>query len=152
MYDNEFQKIDGELQSPTNRQMQTLFSLWIKTASLLPLQEIPTILIHYLLHQAYGIIAATGGMQGFLEKRNFTILFTKGKKTTSIHIIDWQRIILVVIFDQRSSLGLVRLRVKKAAEGLAKIFDEITSKSEKRKWKAARQQNRLWGDKWWGYW
>ena len=54
-----------------------------------------------------------------------------------------QRVILVVIFDQRSSLGLVRLRVKKAAEVLAKIFDEIASKSEKEKWRAARQQNRL---------
>jgi hypothetical protein len=44
-----------------------------------------------------------------------------------------QRIILVVIFDGRSSLGLVRLRVKKSAEALGKIFEEITQKVEKEK-------------------
>lgn len=39
----------------------------------------------------------------------------------------------VAIFDNRSSLGLVRLRVKKASEFLTKIFDEITHKAEKEK-------------------
>ncbi len=40
------------------------------------------------------------------------------------------RIILVVVFDERSSLGLVRLRVKKAGAELAKIFEEIQKKAE----------------------
>jgi hypothetical protein len=44
-----------------------------------------------------------------------------------------QRIILVVIFDSRTSLGLVRLRVKKASEALGRIFDDITLKVEKEK-------------------
>ena len=38
--------------------------------------------------------------------------------------------ILVVIFDERSSLGLVRLRVKKAGAELAKVFEEVRKKSE----------------------
>ena len=41
-----------------------------------------------------------------------------------------QRIILVVVFDDRSSLGLVRLRVKKAGAELARIFEEIHKKAE----------------------
>jgi len=41
-----------------------------------------------------------------------------------------QRVILVVIFDQRSSLGLVRLRVKKASDELAGIFAELARKTE----------------------
>ena len=36
------------------------------------------------------------------------------------------RVILVVIFDARSSLGLVRLRVKKASEELAQIFEQLS--------------------------
>ena len=38
------------------------------------------------------------------------------------------RVILVVIFDSRSSLGLVRLRVKKASEELNKIFESLLKK------------------------
>ena len=38
------------------------------------------------------------------------------------------RVILVVIFDTRSSLGLVRLRVKKASDELNKIFDGLLKK------------------------
>ncbi len=41
-----------------------------------------------------------------------------------------RRIILVIIFDERSSLGLVRLRVKKANVELARLFEEIQKKSE----------------------
>ncbi len=39
--------------------------------------------------------------------------------------------ILVVIFDDRSSLGLVRLRVKKAGAELGRIFEEIQKKTER---------------------
>ena len=39
------------------------------------------------------------------------------------------RVILVVIFDARSSLGLVRLRVKRACEELTHIFDSLLKKT-----------------------
>jgi len=35
------------------------------------------------------------------------------------------RLILVVIFDQRSSVGLVRLRVRRASEDLARILKSV---------------------------
>jgi hypothetical protein len=35
----------------------------------------------------------------------------------------------VVIFDQRSSLGLVRLRVKKASDELTVIFEDLAKKT-----------------------
>ncbi|KKL10031.1 hypothetical protein LCGC14_2559930, partial [marine sediment metagenome] len=43
------------------------------------------------------------------------------------------RVILAVVFDSRSSIGLVRLRVKKSSENLAQIFSEISGKAEKDK-------------------
>jgi hypothetical protein len=43
------------------------------------------------------------------------------------------RVILVVIFDERSSLGLVRLRVKKASQDLNGVFDSIMQKVEAEK-------------------
>ena len=45
-------------------------------------------------------------------------------------------VILVVIFDSRSSLGLVRLRVKKASEELNGIFESLLKKvAETPEWK-----------------
>ena len=76
-----------------------------------------------------GNIAATGGLAKLIGEKEFSILFHEGEKD-NIHIsIIGHRVILVVIFDEKSSLGLVRLRVKKTSEELAKIFVEIESKS-----------------------
>ncbi len=78
-----------------------------------------------------GNIAATGGMAKLIGEKEFTILFHEGEKD-NIHIsIIAKRVILVIIFDHRSSLGLVRLRVKKSSELLSRIFDEIQQKKER---------------------
>ena len=41
--------------------------------------------------------------------------------------------ILVVMFDDRSSLGLVRLRVKKASEELGEIFEQLARRQVERR-------------------
>lgn len=77
-----------------------------------------------------GNIAATGGLAKLIGEKEFSILFHEGEKD-NIHIsIVGGRVILVVIFDQRSSLGLVRLRVKKASEELGTVFDDLAKKTE----------------------
>src|SRR5512134_3773303 len=61
-----------------------------------------------------GCIAATGGLAKILGEEEFPIHFHQGERD-NLHItLVGSRMILVVIFDERSSLGLVRLRVKKA--------------------------------------
>lgn len=80
---------------------------------------------------AAGNIAATGGLAQLLGEKEFSILFHEGERD-NLHIsIVGQRGILVVIFDDRSSLGLVRLRVKKASDELAEVFIKIADKVEK---------------------
>jgi predicted regulator of Ras-like GTPase activity (Roadblock/LC7/MglB family) len=75
-----------------------------------------------------GNIAATGGLAKLVGEKEFAIQFHEGEKD-NIHIsIVGSRVILVVIFDQRSSLGLVRLRVKKASAAISAIFEEISEK------------------------
>ncbi len=75
-----------------------------------------------------GNIAATGGLAKLIGEKEFSILFHEGAKD-NIHIsIVEQRVILVVIFDERSSLGLVRLRVKKANDALTKCIGSILKK------------------------
>jgi predicted regulator of Ras-like GTPase activity (Roadblock/LC7/MglB family) len=80
-----------------------------------------------------GNVAATDGLAKLIGEKEFSILFHEGEKD-NIHIsIVAQRVILVVIFDERSSLGLVRLRVKKASTELNDVFARIIQKVEKEK-------------------
>jgi predicted regulator of Ras-like GTPase activity (Roadblock/LC7/MglB family) len=78
-----------------------------------------------------GNVAATDGLARLIGEREFTILFHEGRKD-NIHIsIVGQRLILVVIFDERSSLGLVRLRVRKASGGIERILNEMEEKAQR---------------------
>jgi predicted regulator of Ras-like GTPase activity (Roadblock/LC7/MglB family) len=79
-----------------------------------------------------GNIAATGGLAKLIGEKEFSILFHEGEKD-NLHIsIVGGRVILVVLFDSRSSLGLVRLRVKKASEELTTIFEGLMKKAEEK--------------------
>ena len=67
-------------------------------------------------------------MAKLLKENEFATQFHEGEKA-NIHIqLVGNRVILVVIFDSRSSLGLVRLRVKKASEELNHIFEALLKK------------------------
>ncbi len=86
-----------------------------------------------------GSIAATGGLAKIIGEKEFPNIFHEGEKDNLHLSIVAQRAILVVMFDQRSSLGLVRLRVKKSGEELAKIFNAMVEK-------AANQQQEPFGE------
>jgi predicted regulator of Ras-like GTPase activity (Roadblock/LC7/MglB family) len=76
-----------------------------------------------------GNVAATDGLAKLIGEKEFSILFHEGERD-NIHIsIVGQRLILVVIFDERSSLGLVRLRVRKAAAELEDVLNQMASKA-----------------------
>ena len=78
-----------------------------------------------------GNVAATDGLARLIGEREFTILFHEGRKD-NIHIsIVGQRLILVVIFDERSSLGLVRLRVRKASTSVERILSDMEEKAQR---------------------
>ena len=77
-----------------------------------------------------GNVAATDGLAKLIGEREFSVLFHEGQQD-HIHIsIVAGRAILVVIFDDRSSLGLVRLRVKRANGEFERVFDEMMSREE----------------------
>ena len=134
MYEEEFQKIDEELQKLFQQANAKVVFLVDKNGQLIAsagdTHEIDTTSLASL---TAGNIAATGGIARLLGEKEFTILFHEVEKD-NIHIsLIGQRVILVVIFDKRSSLGLVRLRVKKSSEALVIIFNDITNKADKEK-------------------
>lgn len=134
MYEEEFRRIDVELKKLHQQANSKVVFLVDKNGQLIAsagdAHDLDTTSLASL---TAGNIAATGGIARLLGEKEFTILFHEGEKD-NIHIsLIGQRIILVVIFDSRSSLGLVRLRVKKASEALGRIFEEITQKVDKEK-------------------
>jgi len=60
---------------------------------------------------AAGNVAATGGMAQLIGEKEFPTLSHEGAHD-SIHISVIGRMLLIVVFDERSSLGLVKLRAK----------------------------------------
>ena len=75
-----------------------------------------------------GNVAATGGMAKLIGEDEFPTLSHEGAKE-SIHICVIGRVLLVVVFDDRSSLGLVKLRSKQISHELASAFAEIERES-----------------------
>ncbi|MET0413101.1 MAG: roadblock/LC7 domain-containing protein [Polyangiaceae bacterium] len=76
-----------------------------------------------------GNSAAMGGIAKLLREQEFATQFHEGENA-NIHIqLVGNRVILVVIFDSESSLGLVRLRVRRASDELTRIFDALLHKA-----------------------
>jgi len=92
--------------------------------------EVETLDVTSLSSLTAGNVAATGAIAQLLAEKEFAGQFHEGEKI-NIHIsIVGQRVILVILFDERSSLGLVRLRVKKATTELVHILDVLIKKSQ----------------------
>ncbi len=131
MYEEEFRLVDAELHRLYNQSNARVVFLVDKNGQLIAsVGETKGLDTTSLASLTAGNIAATGGMAKLLGEKEFSILFHEGEKD-NIHIsVIGQRVILVVIFDQRSSLGLVRLRVKKASEAIGKIFETLQAKAD----------------------
>jgi predicted regulator of Ras-like GTPase activity (Roadblock/LC7/MglB family) len=80
---------------------------------------------------AAGNIAATGGLASLIGEKEFSILFHEGERDNMHISVVANRLILVVIFDRRSSVGLVRLRVRRSAVELERILREVDAVAQR---------------------
>ena len=87
--------------------------------------EVGTLDTTSLASLAAGNVAATGGMAELIGEKEFPTLSHEGERE-SIHISVIGRLLLIVVFDERSSLGLVKLRSKQIAQQLSVMVDEIS--------------------------
>ena len=76
-----------------------------------------------------GNIAATEGLARLIGEKQFSSLFHEGERQHMHMTLVGGKAILVIVFDQRSSLGLVRLRVRKATAAMVEIFDAVSAKA-----------------------
>lgn len=77
---------------------------------------------------AAGNVAATSSMAQLIGERTFPTLSHEGEKE-SIYIYVIGRCLLCVVFDEKSTLGLVKLRVKRAQPELLGIIEDVTKSS-----------------------
>jgi len=131
MYEEEFHQITKILEKLVKEANAKVVFLVDKNGQLIAAEgETENLDTTSLASLTAGNIAATGGLAKLLGEKEFSILFHEGERD-NLHIsIVGMRVILVVIFDNRSSLGLVRLRVKKASDELNDIFNRLIQKAE----------------------
>ena len=77
---------------------------------------------------AAGNVAATSSMARLIGENEFPSVVHEGEKE-SIFISVIGRSLLVVVFDQRSTLGLVKLRTKKASFEVLAVLEEVARDS-----------------------
>jgi len=133
MYDEEFKQILAVIEKLLREANSKVIFLVDKNGQLIAgVGEVEKFDTTSLASLTAGNIAATGGLAKLIGEKEFSILFHEGEKD-NLHIsIVGGRVILVVLFDSRSSLGLVRLRVKKASDELTSIFNRLMQKSEEK--------------------
>jgi len=81
---------------------------------------------------AAGNVAATTSMAKLIGEDVFPAVVHEGERE-SIFISVIGRSLLVVVFDERSTLGLVKLRTKKASHEIASILEDVIRDSANRR-------------------
>ncbi len=130
MYQEEFQRLDGALKKlRQDAHARAIFLIDRTGQQIASAGEIDQFDTTSLASLTAGNVAATDGLAKLIGEREFSVLFHEGQRD-HIHIsIVAKRAILLVIFDERSSLGLVRLRVKRASSEMEQIFEEMLRKT-----------------------
>jgi predicted regulator of Ras-like GTPase activity (Roadblock/LC7/MglB family) len=132
MYQEEFQRLDQALKKlRVDANARAIFLIDRTGQQIAAAGEVEQFDTTSLASLTAGNVAATDGLAKLIGEREFSVLFHEGQRD-HIHIsIVAKRAILLVIFDERSSLGLVRLRVKRANQEMEQIFEEMQQKGEK---------------------
>lgn len=77
-----------------------------------------------------GSFASTKEIARLVGESEFSVLFHQGKKDHIHMSLVGDRSIMVVIFDDRTTIGMVRLYAKEAAAELGKVFESLANRPE----------------------
>src|SRR5437867_3621886 len=132
LYDEEFTRIKESLNRlASDANANVVFLVDMNGQQIAAVGDLQTLDTTSLASLTAGNVAATDGLARLIGEKEFPVLSHEGEHD-NIHIsIVAQRVILVVIFDERSSLGLVRLRVRRASGELNEVFEHIMQKVER---------------------
>jgi predicted regulator of Ras-like GTPase activity (Roadblock/LC7/MglB family) len=73
--------------------------------------------------------AANDQLARLIGERDFSTLFHQGERESMLLADVARRVILVVLFDNRTTLGMVRLKLKHAVDEMSKIVDQMFARA-----------------------
>ena len=74
--------------------------------------------------------SANDQLARLIGEKDFNSLFHQGEKE-SMYLADIaRRVILVVLFDNRTTLGLVRLKMKQTVDELGRLFEQVFARAQ----------------------
>jgi predicted regulator of Ras-like GTPase activity (Roadblock/LC7/MglB family) len=95
-----------------------------------------------------GSFASTREIARLVGEEEFSVLFHQGKKDHIHMSLVGERSIMVVVFDDRTTIGMVRLYARESAQKLTDVFERIKAdKSTEREGGVSDEFANLAGDK-----
>ena len=77
---------------------------------------------------AAGSFAATKEMAKLLGEEEFSVLFHQGKRDSIQLVLVGERMLLAIVFDDRTTIGMVRLYGREAADHLTTVTNEAAKR------------------------
>ena len=132
LYDEDFRRLQGILRHLRQEADASIVLLVDKNGQrIASAGDVDSLDLTALASLTAGNVAATDGLARILREREFSVLLHEGERENIYLSIVGGKVILVVIFADRSSLGLVRLRVRQATAELAQAFVEIDQRMQR---------------------
>src|SRR5512132_3004542 len=134
LYDEEFRKIKDSLNRlAADANANVVFLVDKNGQQIAAMGDMESLDTTSLASLTAGNVAATDGLARLIGEKEFPVLFHEGERDNVYITIVGQRVILHVIYDERSHIDLVRLRVRKANGELERIINTIQRKVESEK-------------------
>lgn len=131
LFEEDFQQINQHLEKLLANSNARSVMLIDKTGQLITSAgEAPTFDTTSFASLSAADFAANSQLAELIGEKEFSTLVHQGVNDSMYLAMIQQRVILVVLFDKRTTLGLVRLRVKKTVEDISSIFIELLKKLE----------------------
>jgi predicted regulator of Ras-like GTPase activity (Roadblock/LC7/MglB family) len=131
LFENEFKEITGILKKLLETSNSKAVLLIDKAGQLISsvgdIRDIDTLSFSTLSAADF---AATSQLAELIGEKEFSSLFHQGERESLYISMVANRVILAILFDQRTTLGLVRVRTKHASNELEAIFNRIFKKLE----------------------
>ena len=74
--------------------------------------------------------SANDQLAKLIGETDFNTLFHQGERESMLLADVARRVILVVLFDTRTTLGLVRLKMRQTVDDLSKLFEEVFTRGQ----------------------
>ncbi len=74
--------------------------------------------------------SANDQLAKLIGETDFNTLFHQGERESMLLADVARRVILVVLFDNRTTLGLVRLKMRQTVEDLSRKFEEVFARAQ----------------------